>query len=126
MMHKASPFTASCNGLIDMDDETDEVADPAGTVFSGIDPSHLIIEVPSKVPQSDDVTGEDDDGDGDNTEEDEEEEAQPRLTTTTLVDDVDGTEPADYGVKTDPAMCVVLTALVLVVPLLRSQRRRLS
>jgi hypothetical protein len=107
MMHKAAPFTASCNGLIDLDDETDEVADPAGTVFSGVHPSHLIVEVRSKVPANVPLAGGDDD-----KEEEEEEESEPD----------NGADPADDGVKkTSTTTCVVLAAaLVLVVPLIRS------
>ena len=112
MMHKAAPFTASCNGLIDMDDETDEVADPAGTVFSGVHPCHLIIEVRSKAPANVPLAGGDED---EEDEEDEDEESQSD----------DEADPADDGVKkaikASTTVCAVLAAaLVLVVPLIRS------
>ena len=111
MMHKAAPFTASCNGLIDMDD-TDEVADPAGTVFSGVSSAHLIIEVRGTVP--DDV-----DRSGGVEEEEEEEDAsgEPQAG--------DDTGPAKTNAT---ATCAVLTTVlvVLVVPLVRSQRGRPS
>ena len=120
MMHKAAPFTASCNGLIDMDDDTDEIADPAGTVFSGVSPSHLIIEVRGTVPDDVDRSGD---------EEKEEEEQQ---------EEEDGGGDDDFQVEDEPqpgddarpaktnatATCAVLTTVVvvLVAPLLRSQR----
>lgn len=108
MMHKASPFTASCNGLIDMDDDTEEVADPAGTVFSGVNPSHLIIELPGVAPPREESDARDDGDDSDR------EDALPE----------DHGGPSDHGgeTNTQQAMCAVLITVGLVLmPLLRSR-----
>ena len=117
MMHKAAPFTASCNGLIDMDDDTDEVADPAGTVFSGVSPSHLIIEVRGTVPDDADRSGggEEDEEDSSGGGDDDFQQDEPQAG--------DDTRPAETNAT---ATCVVLTTVVvvLVAPLLRSQRAR--
>ena len=113
MMHKAAPFTASCNGLIDMDDETDEVADPAGTVFSGVNPSHLIIEVRSKasVNATDEYAGDCDD-DCDDGDDGGGAHHQHRKD-----------KPENQTAKSDPTgVCAALVAALVLVPLLHSQR----
>ena len=131
MMHKAAPFTASCNGLIDMDDDTDEIADPAGTVFSGISPSHLIIEVRGTVPDDVDRSGgEEEEEEEEEEDEDEEEEKEEEEDGVGGSDDLKVEDEPQPGDDTRPAKtnatatCAVLTTVVvvLVAPLLRSQR----
>ena len=125
MMHKASPFTASCNGLIDLA-EDDAAAEAAGTVFGGLNSMQGIVTWVDAPEDEEEKPERDDDEDEEEEEVEEVEEeaaaaaAEDERSSETTHSEPQAAEPEPTG---SAAPCVALAGLLLALPLVMRMPR---